>query len=225
MIRAAITTTAAALGAAALLATAPTAAAAGPLVAMPGMPIYQHDGDEGTRCTLGYGASNAYHDQLAVTAGHCGTVGGTVRNKTGHIIGKYVAVQPDNVAAHSFGYSIIKLRDTVATSAAITRSMELERQAQAQAGDHVCMFGTTSGRKCGTVTDITPQVGNIEGFLSEHGDSGGPIVRMTDHALVGILVAHNANQGRTYFEPIANINRLTAASGAGGPAFGAVIGN
>lgn len=222
MIRAVITTLAAALGAAGLLTTAPTAAAAVTPVAMPGMPIYQHDGDESTRCTLGYAASNASHEHLAVTAGHCGTVGAAVRDKAGYVIGEYVAVQPDNVGAHVYGYSIIKLRRTVATSAAITRTMELEQQAQSRAGDPVCMFGTTSGRKCGTVSDITPQVGRIDGFTSEPGDSGGPIVRMTDHALVGILISHNADQGRTYFEPIVNIQRLTATSGAGGPAFGAV---
>lgn len=221
MIRTAIT---AALATASILATAPTATAVVTPIAMPGMPIYQHDGDESTRCTLGYTASNANHDQLAVTAGHCGEVGTAVRDKTGYFIGKYIAVQPDNVPAHSYGYSIIKLRETVATSAAVTRTLELEHQAQAEAGDRVCLFGTTSGRKCGAVSAITPQAGVITGFLSDHGDSGGPIVRVSDRALVGILIAHNENQGQTYFEPITNIHRLTEVSGAGGPSFGAVIG-
>lgn len=212
----------AALAAVAIAAPAPATASTTP-VAMPGMPIFQHNGDATSRCTLGYAASNAHHDRLAVTAGHCGTVGTDVRDDRGNVIGTYTAVQPDDVSGHIYGYSIIKLRNTVATSAAITRTLDLQQLGQADTGDRVCLFGTTSGRKCGTVTAITPQAGAIDGFLSEHGDSGGPIVRAADHALVGILISHSDKQGLTYFEPIANIHRLTAASGAGGPDFGAVI--
>jgi len=226
MIQHSITTSLAGLAAAAgILAGTPHAAAETTPVAAPGMPIFQRDGDETTRCTLGYAASNANHTPLAVTAGHCGTAGAAVRDQSGYVIGTYLAVQPDNIADHTYGYAIIKLRNTVGTSASITRTMQLQHQAQADAGDLVCLFGTTSGRKCGAVSAITPQAGIIDGFLSQHGDSGGPIVRMTDHALVGIVISHNGDQDRTYFEPITNIHRLTAASGAGGPHFGAVIGS
>ena len=213
------------LASAAVLASNPTAAAQVTPVAAPGMPIFQHAAGKTTHCTLGYAASNAAHTPMAVTAGHCGVPGAAVRDENGYVIGSYAAVQPDNIPEHKYGYSIIKLRNTVATSAAITRTMQLRGQAQAKPGDHVCLFGTTSGAKCGTVSAISPQVGSIERFLSEHGDSGGPIVRIRDHALVGILIAHNDNENRTYFEPITNIRRLTAAAGAGGQAFDPVIGD
>lgn len=226
MIRRTIATTLTALaaGTAALAASPPAAAQVTP-VAAPGMPIFQHVAGRTARCTLGYAASNAAHAPLAVTAGHCGSVGTTVRDQHGYVIGTYAAVQPDNIPERKYGYSIIKLRNTVATSAAITATMQLRQQRQAGVGDHVCLFGTTSGVKCGTVSTITTQVGSIDKLLSDHGDSGGPIVRIRDNALVGILIAHNDAEDKTYFEPITNIHRLTSAAGAGGVAFDPVLGD
>ncbi|ETZ55269.1 hypothetical protein MAHJHV58_31820 [Mycobacterium avium subsp. hominissuis] len=208
--------------AALILATAPAAAARTAPDAAPGMAIYQKDGNESTHCTLGYAASNAAHQPLAVTAGHCGAPGAPVRDKHKRIIGNYIAVQPDNTASHQYGYSIIRLRNGVATTAAITRSLSIRTQAQADTNDQVCMFGTTSGMQCGTVKTITPQAGTIASSLSAPGDSGGPIIRMTDRALVGILIGHNADRQETYFEPITNIARLTRTDPAAGTAFGAV---
>jgi hypothetical protein len=214
MIRAAA---AAGLAAVALIAGAPPASAAAPIAA-PGIPIYMA---AGLRCTLGYAASNTNGDRLAVTAGHCGTPGAAVRDRHGQIIGTYAAVQPDDIGGRRYGYAIIALRRGVTTSAAITDTVHITGTAHATAGDAVCLYGTTTGVQCGLVSSIADNVGTIDGFQSDHGDSGGPIVRSVDHALVGIVQSHD--NAHTYFEPISRIRSLTAATGAGGPRFGAVV--
>lgn len=201
-----------------ILAGAPHAAAAGP-VAAPGMPIYL---PPHARCTLGYTASNADGDQLAVTAGHCGSPGAPVRDRAGQIIGTIAAVQPDDTPTAHYGYAIIALRPGVATTAAITATMHLTAAAQADLGDSVCLFGTTTGVHCGVVSTITDHAGVITGFASDHGDSGGPIVRIADHALVGIVMSHDDHR-RTYFEPISQVHYLTRATGDGGPGFGPIV--
>lgn len=192
-------------------------------VAAPGVVITQGSGDAATRCTLGYAARNSAGARLAITAGHCGAVGEQVYDRAHRLIGQYVAVRPDDTAAQRYGYSLIALADGVGTSASVTPTFSVLRQDRAAAGDQVCLFGTTSGRKCGTVAAVTDSAGIIAGSLSNPGDSGGPIVRMRDRALVGILIGHNSARGETLFEPVTNILRLTAESGDGGNQLGPVV--
>jgi hypothetical protein len=80
---------------------------------------------------------------------------------------------------------------------------------QAQTGERVCIFGTTSGQRCGTITSLTPTSGVINETLSAPGDSGGPAIRCPDHSLVGIVIGHT-DGNRTLFEPITNIAALAA---------------
>lgn len=211
---------AAALGS---IVTAGTAQADMMAVAAPGVVITQGSGHDATRCTLGYAARNNAGDRLAITAGHCGTVGQLVYDRAHHLIGRYVAVRPDDTATQRYGYSLIALADNVAASASITPTFTVARQDRAAVGDQVCLFGTTSGRKCGTVAAATDSAGIIGGSLSNPGDSGGPIVRMRDRALVGILIGHNSAREETLFEPVTNILRLTAATGDGGNQLGPVV--
>ncbi|ART74325.1 hypothetical protein BTO20_37520 (plasmid) [Mycobacterium dioxanotrophicus] len=201
--------------------TASTAAAASLSVAAPGIPIYQDVEGTSTRCTLGYTARNAEGDRLAVTAGHCGTVGQTVYDNADRPIGTYIAVQPDDVENRTYGYSLIRILPDVALSAWITPSLAIERHAQAHPGDTVCLFGTTSGRRCSTVETVTVTEGTITGNLSAGGDSGGPVIRMSDQALIGIVIGHN--NAETLFEPIARIVTAAAAHADTGTAFGPVV--
>jgi hypothetical protein len=214
-------TAGAALLAAAALTTAAPAGAATPIAA-PGMPIWLN---HSSRCTLGYTASNAAGDHLAVTAGHCGSPGDVVTDQNATPIGVVAAAQPDDITAHTYGYDIIALRRGVTPSTSITRTLSINHAAQAARGDSVCLFGVTSGVHCGIVAAITPGAGVIAGFASEHGDSGGPIIRTADHALVGILISHNNALNTSYYEPIARIHALTTNTGDGGPRFGAVVDN
>lgn len=214
------TTIAAALVASALT-TAPPADAATPIAA-PGMPIWLH---HSSRCTLGYSASNATGDHLAVTAGHCGNPGDLVTDRYATPIGVIAATQPDDITTHTYGYAIIALRRGVRATAAITPTLSISHTAQAATGDTVCLFGATGGMHCGTVADITAGAGRIGGFTSTHGDSGGPIIRASDHALVGIVISHDNATNSTFYEPISRIHALTTATGDGGRRFGAVIDN
>lgn len=203
------------------LAAAPVAAAAGAPVAAPGMPILQDAGT--TRCTLGYAARTSAGERLAVTAGHCGKTGDPVFDRGRRIIGRYIAVQPDDLDTATYGYSLIQVRPDVALSAWLTPTFAIRGQAQAAVGDDVCLFGTTSGMKCAAVATITRDAGTLTGSLSAGGDSGGPIVRMRDHALVGILIGHDPDTDTTQFEPVVTIVTAAAAAGAVGTGFGPVI--
>lgn len=216
----------AALAAAAAIGTmlgAGTAQADTAAVAAPGVVIIQGSGDAATRCTLGYAARNSAGARLAITAGHCGTLGAQVYDKAHRLIGRYVAVRPDDTTAQRYGYSLIALADNVAASPSVTPTFSVARQDRAAEGDQVCLFGTTSGRKCGTVAAVSESAGIIAGSLSNPGDSGGPVVRMRDRALVGILIGHNSVRGETLFEPVTNILRLAAQSGDGGNQLGPVV--
>jgi hypothetical protein len=202
---------------------AASASAAANTIAAPGIPIFQTMDGQGSRCTLGYTARNAEGDRLAVTAGHCGTVGQPVYNAAHRVIGDYVAVQPDDLEKRIYGYAIIRVRPEVALSAWVTSSFAIEGHGQARPGDYVCMFGTTSGMRCSTVATVTVQAGTLTGAISQSGDSGGPLIRMSDHALVGILIGHNAATAETLVEPIAAVITLAAMTQAAGTNFGPVV--
>ncbi len=201
-----------AIASAASIAVAATAHAEAAAVAAPGMAIFQKVGDGNVRCTLGFTARNAHGDRLAVTAGHCGSTGAVVTDLQGRTIGRYVATAPDDYNAHRYGYAIMALADGVDATNKITPSVPIDRPSAGLPGDQVCLFGTTSGAKCGTITKASNRVGVIAGFLSQHGDSGGPIIRPRDNALVGILVAHDTAAGETYYQPLATLEILAYAS-------------
>ncbi|SLE99709.1 endopeptidase [Mycobacteroides abscessus subsp. massiliense] len=195
------------------VAAAPAAAAEQPATAAPGMVIYQPTGSGTARCTLGFAARNARGDRLAVTAGHCGQPGAPVTDVYGRPVGRYVAAAGDDISAHRYGYAIIALAPGVNATNHVTPTVAVDRPATAAPGDAVCLFGTTTGVQCGTVTD--PKAGIIKGFLSNHGDSGGPIIRPRDNALVGILVAHDNAVRETYYQPLDALVRAAAATPIG----------
>lgn len=188
---------------------APTAAAERAAVAAPGIPIYAVGENGSNRCTMGYaGMSSTTRRPIAVTAGHCGSTGATVLTTGRRPIGRYVAVQTDQSGTNTYGYAVIALNDDVATTGSITPTFAIERQGQAAVGQTVCLFGTTSGMRCGTVATCTPTAATIAGSLSKPGDSGGPVVRMSDHALIGIVIGHDDIENITMVEPIAHLEQL-----------------
>lgn len=188
---------------------APTAAAERATVAAPGIPIYGVGENGSNRCTLGYAATSSTSGRsIAITAGHCGSAGTTVLTTGRRPIGRYIAVRADQSGTNTYGYAVIALNQDVATSGNITPTFAIQRQGVATAGDGVCLFGTTSGMRCGTVATANPAAATIAGSLSKPGDSGGPVVRMSDHALVGILIGHDDIENVTMFEPIAHLEQL-----------------
>lgn len=188
---------------------APPACASVSITAAPGIPIFSRSPAGQARCTLGFTASTTSNAHLAVTAGHCGQKNSIVITAAGRVLGRYIQVRPDESPEHD-GYALIALNDNVDMSASITPNITLKTQARAFPGDTVCLFGSTSGGRCGTVQDIYAGFGNIAGCLSAPGDSGGPVVRMSDQALVGIVLGHNISAQTTLFEHVDRIEQLAA---------------
>lgn len=188
---------------------APPAGATATITAAPGIPIFSQSPAGPSRCTLGFTASTVSNARLAVTAGHCGQENSIVITAAGRILGRYIQVRPDASPEHD-GYALIALNDNVDMSANITPNFALKAQARAAAGDTVCLFGSTTGSRCGTVQDIFEGFGTIAGCLSAPGDSGGPVVRMSDQALVGIVLGHNISAQTTLFEHVDRIEQLAA---------------
>lgn len=179
-------------------------------IAAPGIPIFRQSTQGFSRCTLGFAASSVNGDRLAVTAGHCGIPGAIVLTSGERVLGRYIQVR-SGVGPDQDGYALILLNADVGMSANISSRFALQKQGRASAGDEVCLFGTTSGVHCGNVERVAEDFGVIAGRISAPGDSGGPVVRMADHALVGIVLGHDNTTQTTVFEHIDHIEDLAAA--------------
>jgi len=194
---------------------AAVAQAAPPLTAAPGVVILHSDK---TRCTLGYAASNREGERLAVTAGHCGAdrIGQPVYDRYHRTLGHYIAARPDQLSKREYGYALIALHPAARVSSHITPAFALTRQAHGSAGDEVCIIGTTSGVRCSTIATITDTFGVVRPALTTAGDSGGPVVRMSDRAIIGIHIGHNPDADTSSFQPVLDIiNRSRADNTAG----------
>ncbi|MDM2402102.1 hypothetical protein PP613_23495 [Mycobacteroides abscessus] len=157
-------------------------------VAAPGMVVFVTGPDGGMRCTLGFPASTRDGRRLAVTAGHCGVERGAfVRDGRRRYLGRVIAMLSDDMRDRLYGYGVIAIANQTRMTSAITPTFGYEAVGAGSPGDVVCMFGTTSGRECGQVAQVGPDWVATT-ITADHGDSGGPIVRMTDRALLGIVV-------------------------------------
>lgn len=204
------------------LALSAPAAAAGP-VARPGAAITISDGLQDRRCTLGFPARDARGLRLAVTAGHCASglhqkvyLGNRIS------IGIVIAWQPDELPNRNYGFTVIRLYDNVAQSPVINNATAAQYSDRANVGDLVCMYGVKSGRSCDTIEYVSDALLGTSD-IADHGDSGAPVIRVTDGALVGILIAGNRHNNpevsRGFIEPIgritAMVSRLPGFSGFG----------
>lgn len=195
------------LGAAVLAPSSPASAAARP-VAAPGVAIYTRNGSETLGCTLSFTARDNRGDRLAVTAGHCATgLRQEVFLDTGASIGTVLAWRPDTIPTRDFGYTVIWLYDDVTQSAAIDADTALDTSADGNTGDLVCMFGAKSGRTCGAIQRSAPGLMTTYTNIATHGDSGAPVLRVTDRAVIGIVIGgdHNGDRSETLIEPLSRI--------------------
>jgi hypothetical protein len=176
-----------ALGAGLALVGAPTACAA--VTLSPGDTITL----DGVRsCTLGFIASNAREDKLAVTAGHCSKRSGEIVTVGGHRIGKVVAHAGDPASAHGpFGATLIALDAGVHTNA------RFRRVGSARVGDTVEQSGHV-----GQVTSSTTSVfrATAPGIP---GNSGGPVVNTRTGTLYGLLIG--GSERSTYSVPVRTV--------------------
>ncbi|MGD9622355.1 MAG: hypothetical protein AB7G47_20220 [Mycolicibacterium sp.] len=210
----ALTALAAVLAVTGLVQCAPADAASRP-VAAPGVAIVTHNGGDTRGCTVGYTARDTAGDRLAVTAGHCADgVHQEVYLDNGVSIGTVIAWRPDQMSARDYGYTVIWLYDNVAQSPALDASTALDHADIGHTGDLVCMFGAKSGRTCGAIEHAEPGVLTTYSNIAQHGDSGAPVMRVTDGALIGIVVGGNGGHtdgSETVIEPISRINALVSA--------------
>jgi len=173
-----------ALGAGLALVGAPTASASAMIT--PGDTITL---DNSRACTVGFIASNARKDRLAVTAGHCSKHSGEVVTAGGHRIGKVVAHASDPASARGpFGATLVLLDDGVQTNA------RFSKVGSARVGDTIMHSG-----RVGQVTSSTSGVFRATA-PGEPGNSGGPVVNTSTGTLVGILIG--GSDRSTYHLPI-----------------------
>lgn len=182
-----------ALGAGLALIGAPTASAT--VTVSPGDTITL----DGTRsCTLGFIASNARSDRLAVTAGHCSRHSGEIVTAGGRRIGKVVAHVGDPASARGpFGATLVLLDEGVRTNARFSRI------GSARIGDTVEQSG-----RIGQVTSSSTSVfrATAPGIP---GNSGGPVVNTRTGTLYGLLIG--GSERSTYSVPVRTVvNRVQA---------------
>ena len=142
-------------------------------------------------CSLGFLASNANGDRLAVTAGHC-SAGTGERVKSNHYnpIGVVVTHAPDDFSHRHYGVTVIHLaRNTY------TKDPYFTHFGDPQPGDFVAKYGERTQKTTGSITfsDAGELHSNV---ISLPGDSGGPWVSYPQHhnKLIGIEIGHNANK-------------------------------
>ncbi|GAA4390276.1 S1 family peptidase [Tsukamurella soli] len=193
---------AAALAAALTAAVAPAAAYADPVLTSvstasigPGstvMTVSQMHGNtaDGLGCTVGFLAQRPDGTRVGVYAGHCGDVGQKVVFQN-HIVGTVASSSsPKLTAAETFVDTNAPDWATFTVDPAAASLMPVGRVhplsvGHAKVGDAVCSDGATSGWRCGTVVDVTGSyIATTIGVST--GDSGGPLIRTSDNAALGI---------------------------------------
>lgn len=175
--------------------------------------VVQERGADGrllaSSCTVGFIAERPDGRRVALTAGHCG--------KRGQAVGAPVAGRPDalvrvGTVAQSSNPPARKTRDgyvlpedlsapdwAVIDLAPKTRStasrgpVRPTRVGDARVGDRVCQQGVTTGWRCGVVRAVSPtQIRtDIDGA---EGDSGGPLIRPSDGAALGLITGGTAKE-------------------------------
>lgn len=183
-----------------------TATARGGVGAYPGLPVDAAD----TGCTIGM-TGHIGPARYAVTAGHCFSHidGGQVTDNFGNPLGWYEqGVADDNV--HSiFGYSLIRLWESVFPATNIGRIDITSLETSPVVGESICKAGATTGWTCGSITEVHPGrlVSDIPGAK---GDSGGVIYHQTaagQAAFVGILEGVSAT-GYTQIDPVTYLDAM-----------------
>lgn len=155
-----------------------------------------------TRCTLGFTASQGAQDWI-ITAGHCTREADRWVDADGDLIGTGATTAPGAVDVGG-----------VPVTTSLTTLPEVAGQAvrgttEAPVGSPVCLYGSTSGKTCGTITARGRTV-NFDGqrqtdmvvasVCSAQGDSGGPYLT-PDGQAQGV---HSGGGGQctAYFTPI-----------------------
>lgn len=159
---------------------------------------------DGTRrCTAGFAASDGSSDWL-ITAGHCTRGSSSWYATDGSTIGSEVETAGRGVDVGAIAVESGSVSATVS-------GIRVAGSRPAPVGSTVCLYGSTSGRSCGTVqrTDMTV---NFEGqsqsgltsvaACAQEGDSGAPYITSSGQAQGVHTGAGGEGNCTSYFTPI-----------------------
>ncbi|MEV0946747.1 S1 family peptidase [Rhodococcus sp. NPDC049939] len=156
-----------------------------------------------TRCTVAFVATTPSGQPVALTAAHCALPGWKI-----YVDGKLIGETDKSSRTEDSGsfapdWATIALNEQAEPFAASDK-VSPESVGKARVGDEVCLQGSTSGWQCGEVTGVSGY--RIWYDLEDApGDSGGPIIRTSDNAALGIHVAQvsvfNAAWGEAHSLP------------------------
>ncbi|GAA1833347.1 hypothetical protein GCM10009836_09380 [Pseudonocardia ailaonensis] len=137
-----------------------------------------------TRCTLGFTAARGAQDWI-ITAGHCTRESDEWDDQSGAVIGTGAVTAQSSVDVGAVPVTAA----TVASPAVST--VTVHGSTPAPVGASVCLYGSTSGKSCGTITARGRTV-NFDGqqqrnmvvaaLCSASGDSGGPYITAAGQA-------------------------------------------
>lgn len=177
------------------------------------------------RCSLGFLATNASGDRLAVTAGHCADdTEQKVYSASGDLIGIVAHHTPDDFTTNTWGVTLIALADNTYTDDAKFSSF-----GDPAVGDYVTKYGFRTDRTEGTIAAVNtdakqPWNGTMTSTLvGLPGDSGAAWIGVQDGALkllglnIGYTTRPDGGYGMATGFPI---RALVALVNRNSPAFG-----
>lgn len=150
------------------------------------------------QCTMGWTVTSPEGERLGVTAGHCAPPNHPVGVQK-YVVGEVVDTEAPIVTANPNkpGYftpsdpfapdwATFRITDPSVALRASSPQVAPSGVGLARVGDQVCQDGATKGYQCGTVTKV---VDNwiLTDIVTAPGDSGGPLIRTSDHAALGII--------------------------------------
>ncbi len=162
---------------------------------------------DGRGCTVGFVGQRADGTRVGLYAGHCGAKGQQVV-VDGRIVGVNTGSSaPALTKTDTFvvpdapDWGVFTLDPKLATAGPGGR-VHPSSVGTARPGDAVCSQGVSSGWRCGSVVSV--EGGYIATTIPvQVGDSGGPLIRTSDNAALGI-----ASRAATFDGPIARNGSL-----------------
>lgn len=145
---------------------------------------------DGRGCTVGFIGQRADGSRVGMYAGHCGAQGQQIA-VDGRIVGVNTGSSaPRLTSTDTFvtpdapDWGVFQLDPRLAKAAPAGR-IRPSSVGTARPGDQVCSQGVSSGWRCGSVVSVDG--GYIATTIGvQVGDSGGPLIRTSDNAALGI---------------------------------------